>query len=169
MSLLSLLSRRTEPLRERAERLVSTANMIGVGCYVPYAKEYTIVYEVDTEHWDWVFTVACVFVAGTELGALPISVARKISLANIVSGNLGQWKSDSLRAYADCADMFHKSCTGMQDLDHYKENPQCVACDGLGRWMFWNLFKRGPADADELVLSRLVGTTCIAAVGHFWE
>ena len=148
---------------------MSTANTIGVGCYCPYAKEYAIVYEVDTEHWDWVFTVACVFIAGTKLGALPISVERKSSLANIVSGGLGQWKSDALRAYADCADMFHRSCTGMENLDHYKDNPHNVACDGLGHWMFWNLFKRGPAHSDDLVLRRLLGTTCIAAFAHFWE
>ena len=162
MSLLSaLFAPRADPLQHCAETLVTMSNAVGVSGYVPIAKEYPAVYDVETEHWDWVFTVACVFVAASKLGALPISASRKRHLGEVLSTTFGAWKSDALRGFADCEKLFNSTCARMQEMNYYKQNPEFIATDGLGRWMFWNLFKHAPSETSEIELSRLLGTACI--------
>lgn len=171
---MSLLSRlhdaiRPDPLQRRANVVVSTATTLGVGCYVPYATEYAEIYTVAPEHWDWVFTVAGVYVALVSLGNRSFSRSRKDRLMRPVEAAYVKRIRDARAAFADCRTMCERTMESLSEADFYKANPHLVAVDAIGRWMSWNAFGRAPSSEPEQVLARLMGSTCVQAFGGWWD
>ena len=58
-----LLGERQDPLLERAGTLVQAAHINAVGMFTPLLERFPSLQRVDTEQWDFVLTVAGVFMA----------------------------------------------------------------------------------------------------------
>ena len=84
----SWFSKKPDPLVKSAEDLIKAANVLGITSYTRFAIELPIINKVKTEQWDWVFTVAGVFIATTRLHSLKLEGPREDKILEIISQNL---------------------------------------------------------------------------------
>lgn len=71
-----LLGGRDDPLTEHAKGLVQAAHINAVGTFTPLLGRFPSLRKVDTEQWDFVLTVAGVFLAASRLNNLKLGDAR---------------------------------------------------------------------------------------------
>ena len=80
--------RERDLLIERAENLVSVARTNAKAMFTPLLKRFPILRPVKLEHWDFILTVAGVFIAATRLNNLHLEEAREDSLMEVVAERL---------------------------------------------------------------------------------
>lgn len=158
-----------DPLLRSAEGLVGAANVIGVTSYTQFGGELQIIYKIDTEQWDWVFTIAGVFIAATRLNNLDVESSRQEKILEVVAKKLAAWKPDGLAGFEDCKAFFERTYDGLATLDEYRRDPQLLASDSIGAWMAWNLLGHAPESEDEKKLIRLVGISVTHAFFDWWK
>ena len=151
MSLFSnLFGARPDPLLGSAEQLVDAANLLGVSSYTQIAKELPMIYRIDAEQWDWVFTIAGVFIAATRLNNLGVDDYRQERILEVVPSKLAATTRDGIAGFEDCKAFFEHTYDGLAELDEYKRDPRFLASDSIGAWMAWNLLQAPPATDAEL-------------------
>jgi hypothetical protein len=65
---------KNDPLRGKAERLVSSAKVNAVTMFLPMLDQHPLLKKVNPEQWDFLLTVAGVFMAATRLQNLQVRV-----------------------------------------------------------------------------------------------
>jgi hypothetical protein len=143
---------KTEPLRELAERLVPSANIHATSLFVPMLDQFPLLRNVKPDQWDFVVTIASVFIAATRLSSLKKEDTREERLMEIVARGLGDWDpKNGVRGFEDCKAMFDRTFDG---LTNAHADPRFIASDALGWWTVWNLLGREPKGEEELRLVR---------------
>ncbi|MDP3092119.1 MAG: hypothetical protein Q8N04_15705 [Nitrospira sp.] len=167
----SWFRKKPDPLLERAENLINAANILGIGSYTDLSAKLPIVNNIDTEQWDWVFTIAGVFVAVNRLNsnANRIEASTKEEIHDVVTQKLAAWKPDGLGGLQDCQAFFKKTYEQLSTLDSYKSDPSLLISDSLGMWMTWNLIKHAPESEDERKLARMTGAFAFHAFVNWWK
>lgn len=165
----SLFSKKPDPLVKSAEDLIKAANVLGITSYTRLAIELPIVNKVNTEQWDWVFTVASVFIATTRLHSLKLEGPREDKILEIISQNLASWKPDGLAGFDDCKMFFDRTYDALAGRNEYKADNQFLASDALGSWMAWNLLGHASESEDERKLVRIAGAFVVHSFFDWWE
>jgi hypothetical protein len=167
---LSWFPKKPDPLLERAENLINAANILGIGSYTDLSANLPIVNNIDTEQWDWVFTIAGVFIAATRLNTLDLESSRKEKILETVAQKLAAWKPDGLAGFEDCKAFFERTCDSLAMTDEYKSDPRFLSSDSLGMWMTWNLIKHAPESSeDERKLIRTAGGFVVHSFFDWWK
>lgn len=161
-----LFREKQDPLLERAETLVQAANVNAVGMFTPLLERFPILQEVDTEQWDFVLTVAGVFMAASRLNNLGLGDAREDKLMQLVAVHLDQWKPDGVRGFEDCKGLFEREFDRLTAARH---EPRFVAADAVGMWIVWNVLGRSPQTDEEWQLVRATGTLATHAFFDWWN
>jgi hypothetical protein len=158
----------SKKLSQRAEILVSTANLHGISSYTPLSEQYKAIKKVNPSNWDYVITVAGIYVAILKLGSLKInSISReKVTLAII--DNLNKWNTSGLDALEDCKTVFSKEYERLESIDSYREDSRFIVADALGVWIFLNLFQEMPRLHEDYNLSRALGIMSINNFTSWW-
>jgi len=168
---LSWFRKKPDPLLERAGNLINAANILRIGSYTDLSAELPIVNNIDTEQWDWVFTIAWVFVAVNPLNtnADDLETSTKEKIREVNTQKLAAWKPDGLEGLQDCQTYFKKTYERLAMLDSYKSDSRFLSSDSLGMWMTWNLIKHAPESEDERKLSRMTGAFVANAFVDWWK
>lgn len=161
-----LLGETQDPLLERAGNLVQAAHINAVGMFTPLLERFPILKRVDTEQWDFVLTVAGVFMAASRLNNLRLGDTREERLMEIVADRLNRWKPDGIRAFEDCKGLFEKEFHRLTAAAH---EPRFVAADAVGIWIVWNVLGRSPQTDEECQLVRATGTLATHAFFDWWN
>lgn len=157
-----------DPLVKSAQDLIKAANVIGITSYTQFAIELPIVNKINTEQWDWVFTVATVFIAVNRLHSLNLENSTEDKLLKIISQNLASWKPDALAGYDDCKTFFDRTYDALAKSSEYKSDDQFLASDALGSWMAWNLLGHASESEDERKLVRMAGAFVVHSFFDWW-
>ena len=163
------LHKKPDPLLERAENLINAANILGIGSYTDFSADLPIVNKIDTEHWDWVFTIAGVFVADSRLNTDDLEGSRKQQIHDLIMQKLASWKPDGLGGLHDCKIFFERTYDSLAKINEYKSDPQFLSSDCLGAWMAWNLLGHAPESDDERKLSRMAGAFVTRSFRDWWK
>lgn len=167
MSLLrGLFGDKPDTLLDRAATLVQAAQVNAVGMFTPLLDDFPILRQVETEHWDFVLTVAGVFMAATRLNNLRLGDAREEKLMEVVAEHLDEWKPDGMRGFEDCKGLFEKECDRLNAAGH---EPRFVASDAVGKWIVWNVLGRPPETEEERTLVRSTGALATHAFFDWWD
>lgn len=158
-----------DPLLPRADMLVGAAHILATELYTAVAEGVETVREVDAEQWDFVLTVAGVFVAASRLNQLGISEDRNKRLMTVVAGGLSHLKPDGIAGFEDCKMFFERAYQGFTTLETYKMDPRFLSADALGAWMVWNLVGHAPKGEDESKLVRILGATVTDGFYDWWK
>ena len=123
-----LFGEKQDPLFDRAAELVEVAQINATAMFLPALERFSVLREVDTEHWDFVLTVAGVFIAAT----------RDSRLANegIIDKAKGCDIALATRMVSDAAaDLYDACCLFTSDADYL---PAVEAVRALGKvvWVF---------------------------------
>jgi len=155
-----------DPLLGRAENLVQAAQDYAVGMFPPLLERFPILRQVDTGHWDFVLTVAGVFMAATRLNNMRLESAREEQLMEVVAARLNEWKPDGIRGFEDCKGLFENEFDRLNAVGH---DPQFVASDAVGKWIVWNILGRPPETDEECMLVRSTGTLATHTFFGWWD
>lgn len=156
----------TDVLFDRAEALVPFAQALAAMTYTALMKRFPILREVDLEQWDFIVTVAGVFMASTRLINLSLGDDREGRLMEVVTARLNQWKPDGIRGFEDCKMLFEKE---FDRLTEAGDEPHSVASDAVGKWIVWNVLGRPPQTDEECMLVMACGTLVTEAIRDCWD
>lgn len=153
-------------LYENAKMLVKGAHIHAVGLLLPLLNEFPVLEQVDVEHWDFILTIAGVFMAATRLNNLRLGDKREDKLMEAIALDLDKWDSDGIRAFEDCKGLFEKV---FDQLTASGLEPLFVASDAIGTWIVWNVLGRKAQTHEEYNLIRAVGIMVTSAFFDWWE
>jgi hypothetical protein len=151
-----LLSRKDDQLRRKAERLVSSARINATSLFAPTIDQHALLRNVKTEQWDFVVTIAGVFIATTRLWNLKIGDQREQELTDIIMRGLAHWDpNNGIPGVEDCKATFERNFDAFTRAQH---EPRFIASDSVGWWVVCNLLMRAPEGSEEeRKLVRIIG------------
>jgi hypothetical protein len=154
-----------DPLLRQADTLVQAAETYAIGTFTPLLKKFSFLREVDKKHWDFILTIAGVFIAVTRLGNLGLGENRQRKLMGKVGVKLTQWNPTNGRSYfEDCASFYERAFDALT-----RAGGEFVASDALGSWVVWNVLGRPPHSEEERSLVRTVGGMISHTFSNWWE
>jgi hypothetical protein len=160
-----LFGEKEDPLLERAATLVEAAQAHAVGMFTPLIDRFPILRKVDIERWDFILTVAGVFMAATRLNNLRLGDAREEKLMGVVAERLNEWKPGGIRGFDDCKGLFEEEFDRLNAAGH---DPRFVASDAVGNWIVRNVLGHVPETNEECMLVRSAGTLTTYAFFDWW-
>ena len=156
-------------LIKQAETLVSAANILAVSSFVPTLDRFPILSKVDPKHWDFIVSVAGVFIAASRLNNLRLKSDQEDLLMEIVAKKLNEWDPDGIRALEDCKSLFEIEYDRLKASSEYQKDNRFLSSDALGIWIVWNLFARQPQSDKEVNLVRIIGSSVTHAFFDWWQ
>jgi hypothetical protein len=166
VSLFGRLIGRKDPKIERAGALVQVARVNATAMFVPLLDQYPALRNIDTEQWDFILTIAGVFMAMSRLEHARLPEKDKDLTSNVISHRVNAWKSDGIRCFGDCKAFFDREFDRLTAAGH---EPTFVGADALGLWIVWNILGRQPKSREEVQLARTAGTMVISAFFDYWK
>jgi len=156
----------SDPLTKKADTLVSAAHIQAVGSYTPLVDRFRILRTANIDSWDFIVTIACIFVAAKRLNDLQLGSKRTDALMAIVTNHLTRWAPDGVAALEDCKRLFNAEYDRLSLLGH---DPHYIASDAIGMWAIWNIFGHQPSTDEEAALTRAVGVSVTQAFFGWWK
>jgi hypothetical protein len=154
-----------DPLLRQADTLVQAAETYAIETFTPLLKNFSFLREVDKNHWDFLLTIAGVFIAVTRLGNLRLGEKRQRKLMGKVGMKLTQWNpTNGRRGFEDCASFYERTFDALTSA-----GGEFVASDALGSWVVWNVLGRPPHSEEERSLVRTVGGMISHTFSNWWE
>lgn len=153
-------------LGKQAADLVAAAQINATTMFVRLLDRFPVLREADVKRWDFILTVAGVFIATSRLNSLGLSDAQRESLTDAVAQALAKWDPNGIRAFFDCKTLFESEYDRLAVAGH---DPKLVASDALGIWIVWNVLDRAPKTEDECKLVRVTGAMVTHAFFDWWE
>ena len=160
-----LFGQTDDPLQERAMNLVQAAHINAVAMFTPLMDEFSILQEVYVEQWDYILTVAGVFMAATRLNNLNLGDTRVERLMEVVALGLDQWNPKCIRGFESCKILFESEFDRLKEAGH---ETRFVASDAVGMWIIWNVLGRQPQTDEEYKLVRMTGVMVTRAFFDWW-
>jgi hypothetical protein len=158
--------RKKDLLLKKASNLVQAANINAVGSFTPLLDRFPVLREADVDHWDFILTVAGVFMAATRLNNLRLGDAHEERLMKVVAERLDQWNPDGIRGFEDCKGLFDSEFDQLTMAGH---DPRFVASDAVGKWIVWNVLGRPPQTDEECMLVQAIGIMVTHAFFDWWN
>lgn len=156
-------------LIKQAETLVSAANIFAVSSFIPTLDRFPILSKVDPKHWDFIVSVAGVFIAASQLNNLRLKSDQEDLLMKIVAKKLNEWDRDGIRVFEDCKSLFETEYDRLKASSEYQKDNRFLSTDALGIWIVWNLFARQPQRDKEVNLVRIIGSSVTHAFFDWWQ
>ncbi|MFQ5903563.1 MAG: hypothetical protein ACE5JO_07730 [Candidatus Binatia bacterium] len=170
MSLFSKFQRsRSADVGSQAKRLVAASQILATDSYTDVAKRFDLVHDVPTDRWDFILTIAGVFIAVSRLEETSLSDSQKHELSEVVATDLTKWDSKAVAAFEDCREFFNRTYDGSASESPYKDDPTYLATDALGSWIVWNLFDHAPEATQERQLVRVLGGLATHSFFRWWS
>jgi hypothetical protein len=158
---------KSDPLRGKAERLVSSASVNAVTMFLPMLDQHPLLKKVDPEQWDFLLTIAGVFMAATRLQNLQLRDDRQRELMEVVAHCLTAWSPENgIRGFEDCRAMFERTFDALTSTQH---ESRFIASDSIGSWIVWNLLGRSPEAEEERKLVRAIGVSVVHNFFSWWS
>ena len=156
-----------DPLLKQADTLVHVAEINANSAFTPLLKKFSFLREVDAKHWDFILTIAGVFVAVDQLVNLGLSENRQRKLMGKVGAKLIQrHPSNGRHGFEDCAAFYERSLNAFASEG---DDPQFVASDPVGFWVVWNVLGRPPESEEERRLVRTIGGMIHYTFLNWWK
>jgi len=153
-------------LLEKSENLVEVAKINAINMIIPLRNDFSILEQVDDNYWDFILTVAGVFMAATRLNNLCLGNVLEEKLMDVVAERLDQWNPNGVRGFDDCKKLFESEFDRLTKAGH---DPRFVASDAIGKWIVGNVLGRLPQTYKEFKLVRLTGVMVIHAFFDWWN
>lgn len=161
-----LFKPKQNPLQKQADTLVSAAVINATSVFVPLLDRFPFLEKTDVEHWDFIVTVAGVFMGASRLNNLHVGDAQEEMLMETVAEHLVEEYPDGIRAFEDCKGLYETEYDRLATAEH---DSTFLASDAVGKWIVWNVLGRAPESRDECMLIRTIGGMVTHAFFDWWK
>jgi len=158
-----------DPLEQDAASLVGEANTLAISTFLEFIDEFPFIPQDERgqKYWDFIVTIAAVFLALTRLRTLNLDEKRRLKLEKKVAESLVQRYPRSARpAFENCKSYFDKTYYDLLDAGY---EAQLVAADTIGGWVVWGILRHPAETEQEHKLVRWVGTMIAQSFFNWWE
>ena len=155
-----------DPLHKQADTLVPAACINATSIFVPLLDKFPFLRNCNVEHWDFIVTVAGVFIGSSRLNNMHIGEDREDRLMETVAKALNDWNSDGIRAFEDCKHLYESEYDRLSAAGH---EPRYLASDAVGKGIVWNVLGKAPQSPAEASLVRVSGAMVISAFFNWWK
>jgi hypothetical protein len=155
-----------DPLQKQAEELVSVARINATNIFVPLLSRYSVLRDANVENWDFIVTVAGVFIAASVLNNMLDGNAREENLMGFVAERVESWNPDGVRAFEDCKELYEREYDRLELTGH---ESRYLASDAVGKWIVWNVLNKCPESQEEIMLVRAVGVMVTHFFVDYWR
>jgi len=162
----NLFGKKQDPLLKNAVDLVQHAQINSVGMFIPLLDRFPVLHEADAEHWDFILTIAGVFMAASRLNDMSIGDEYEKNLMEIVAKHLEEWNPGSIQGFEDCKNLYESEYDRLAAIEN---DSQFVSSDAVGKWIVWNVLGRAPETDEECMLVRTTGTMITHTFFNWWE
>ena len=156
-------------LESDADLLVGAVNTLAISTFPKFIDEFAFIPhdERGQRYWDFVVTIAGVFIALIRLRTLNLNEKHRLKLEKKVAACLVQlYPAIARPAFEKCESFFDKT---YYDLLNAGYEPQLVASDTIGGWVVWAILGHPAATEQEFTLARRVGTMIVHSFFNWWE
>jgi hypothetical protein len=154
---------------ENSEKLPSAAKILAVNSYTQFLDKYPIIEKIKPEHWDFVLTIAGIFVGVSQLNHENIPENEKDTMLDTITNTGIEIYPDCIDACEDCGNFVDRTYDGLVQKKEYQDNPKFLFSDSLGSWVVWNLFGHAPSNVDERNLIRILGGYLVHSFISWWK
>ena|SRR5262245_47285189 len=158
-----------DPLERDAASLVGAANALGIDTLANFIGEFPFIPhdERGQRHWDFVITIAGVFIALIRLRTLNLRAKRRLKLEKKVAAGLVElYPAIARPAFEKCKSFFDKYYLDLLDAGY---EPQLIASDTIGGWIFFEILNHPPETEQEFKFVRQVGIMIVHSFFNWWE
>jgi hypothetical protein len=156
-----------DPLTKQAETLVGAANANAISAFIPLLNRFPFLESVDTKQWDFVLTIAGVFIAVTRLSNLKLGEHREEELLMKVSAALDQWDAaNGIGGFEHCKSVYEMNFDALTKSGYER---RFITSDAIGLWIYWMLFGVEGGSEKEKELIRVVGGGVTHAFFDWWD
>jgi len=159
----------TNKIIDRGKQLPYAANILAVSSLKEFIDKYPIIGQIKPEHWDFVLTIAGIFVGVSQLNNENIPNRTKDLILDKVTNAAIEIYDDSIDACDDCRNFVDRTYDGLAKEADYQNNKQFLFADSLGAWVVWNLFGHASSNEDERKLVRTIGAFLVHSFISWWK
>ena len=156
-------------LQTQAENLVAVAQIKATTSYTSVGELFDLVYTIPTNRWNFVLTVAGVFIAATRANQIGLPGGRVDSMTEIVARNLDSWRPQGIAAFEDCKAFFDRTFDALKKDPSYQHQPELIGSDAIGSWIVWNLVEYALESEQERGLARALGILVTHSFFNWWS
>jgi len=152
-----------------ADLLVGAVNTLAISMFPKFVDEFAFIPndERGQRYWDFVVTIAGVFIALTRLRTLDLSEKRRIKLEKKVAACLVRlYPAIARPAFEKCESFFDKT---YYDLLNAGYEPTLLASDTIGGGVVWAILGHPTETEQEIALVRRVGMMIVHSFFNWWE
>lgn len=117
---------------ENSEKLPSAAKILAVSSYTQFLDKYPIIEKIKPEHWDFVLTIAGIFVGVSQLNHESIPEDEKDTMLDAITNAGIEIYPDCIDACEDCRNFVDRTYDGLAQEKEYQDNPEFLFSDSLG-------------------------------------
>ena len=163
------MSQGSSSLIERAKRLPISAKIFAISFNTKVIDDFPLVRTVKSDRWDFIITVAGIFVATSQLNHEPLDDDVKNVIREAASHAAAQWNPKAVEAIEDCTQFVNRTYDRLQSSREYSGETQFLFSDSLGFWVVSNLLDQGPESDAEGQLVRSLGATLVHTFMNWWK
>lgn len=154
---------------ENGKRLPSVAKILAVSSYTQLLDKYPVIEKIKPEQWDFILTVAGIFLCVSQLNHESILENKKDIIRDAITNAGIEVYPDCIQACEDCRNFVDRTYGGLAQTKEYQNNPEFLFSDSLGSWIVWNLFDHAPSNVEERDLIRVLGVYLIHSFISYWK
>lgn len=155
-----------DPLFDQVTSIVPVANTLAISSFTTFLDKHQILSEVDTNDWDFFYTVAAVSYALTGLANHVASEERYAKLCETLSQEIQKWNKNAEYAMGDLASLLNKTWQNAQHLENEDATKLLASC--LGSWCLVN-FEIEVTNDNPSPLATEIGFTIIMSFTDWWK
>ena len=154
-------------LFESGKKLPSAAKILSVNSYTQFLDKFGVIGQIEPKQWDFVLTIAGIFVAISQLNHENISDRDKNTLLDEITKGAIEIYPDFIEACEDCRNFVDRTYDGLKK--ECQGNEQFLFSDSLGGWVVWNLFGHASVGSKEKNLIRSIGIFLVQSFISWWK
>lgn len=164
-----LMSQASSSLIERAKRLPVSAEIFATSFETKVLDRFPMVRTVGSDRWDFIMTVAGIFVAISQLNREELDEGVKDDIREATGYAAIKWNPKAVEAVEDCTQCVNRNYGGLQSSKEYSGETQFLFSDSLGFWVVRNLLDHMPESDAERQLVRALGGALVLSFVNWWK
>jgi hypothetical protein len=157
-----------DPLESNAALLVGAVNTLAISTFLKFVDDFPFIPndKHDQEYWDFIVTIAGVFIGLMGLRNLNLNAKRRLKLEKRVAASLVlMYPAIARPAFEKCKSFYDKAYDALLNAG----DEPLVRADAIGSWVAWEVLRHPARTEQERRMARIVGLMITHSFFNWWE
>ena len=148
--------------------MVGAVNALAISTFLKFVDDFPFIPndKHDQENWDFVVTIAGVFIGLMGLRNLNLNAKRRLKLEKRVAASLVlMYPAIARPAFEKCKSFYDKAHDALLNAG----DEPLVRADAIGSWVAWEVLRHPAQTEQERRMARMVGLMITHSFFNWWE